>query len=208
MFFTWDGIGKLLITMVGQWRAPFKQESVKMGDFACPHTYALYALLRQAWAPTRPAYAPLHSLSVGALRNFVLSCPKCRCICHPPCRKVWYSKKQPWAKMWIYSFVRKHPFWRSLAKKNCQFKLKFGKKTKSNMQNSMVMFPFSVFDPFRVNLNNIIKKLQFELKYCTYTNSNMYHCDADIFSFWPAIPLLGKFGPKNQNCQFKLILGT
>ena len=60
--------------------------------------------------------------------------------------------------MWICSFVRKHPFWRSLAKKkNCQFKLKFGKKTKSNMQNSMVMFPFSVFDPFRVNLNNIIK---------------------------------------------------
>ena len=34
---------------------------------------------------------------------------------------------------------------------------KKGNKTSSNMQNSMVMSPFSVFDPFRVNLNNIIK---------------------------------------------------
>ena len=38
---------------------------------------------------------------------------------------------------------------------NCQLKLKFGTKTNSNMQNSMVMFAFSAFNhnyPFWANL--------------------------------------------------------
>ena len=26
--------------------------------------------------------------------------------------------------------------------------------------------------------------------------------------FWPEIPFLGKFGPKNQNCQVKMKFGT
>ena len=29
-----------------------------------------------------------------------------------------------------------------------------------------------------------------------------------FFGFWVEIPLLGKFGPKNQNCHFKLKFGT
>ena len=33
---------------------------------------------------------------------------------------------------------------------NCQFKLKFGTKTNSNMQNSIVVFTFSMF-PFLVD---------------------------------------------------------
>ena len=39
-------------------------------------------------------------------------------------------------------FERKYPFWANLVKKNknCQSKLKFGIKTNSNMQNSMVLF--------------------------------------------------------------------
>ena len=68
----------------------------------------------------------------------------------------------------------KHPFWANLVQKvkivslswklvlfgletpflgkfgtknqNCQFKLKFGTKTNSNMQNSMALFTFSVLD--------------------------------------------------------------
>ena len=45
-------------------------------------------------------------------------------------------------------FDRKFPFWANLIKKNqnCQFDLKFGTKTNLNMQNSMVMFTFFVFD--------------------------------------------------------------
>ena len=57
-------------------------------------------------------------------------------------------------------FNQKFPFWANLVEK---------KKKKSNMQNSMVMFTFSIFD-------------------------------------WNY--LLGKFGPKNQNGQFKLKFGT
>ena len=40
------------------------------------------------------------------------------------------------------------PFWNKFSPKNqnYQFKLKFGTYTNSNMQNSMVMFTFSVFD--------------------------------------------------------------
>ena len=30
----------------------------------------------------------------------------------------------------------------------------------------------------------------------------------DFFSFRPEIPFLGKFDPKNQNCQFKRKFGT
>ena len=45
-------------------------------------------------------------------------------------------------------FDRKFPFWENLVKENhnCQFKLKFGTYSNSNMQNSMVIFTFSVFD--------------------------------------------------------------
>ena len=44
----------------------------------------------------------------------------------------------------------KCPFWVKLAQKiqNFQFKLKFGTKTISNMQNSVVMFTFSVLGLF------------------------------------------------------------
>ena len=48
----------------------------------------------------------------------------------------------------FFRFQPKVPFWANLIKKNqnCQFKLKFGTYTNSNMQNSMLMFTFSVFD--------------------------------------------------------------
>ena len=41
----------------------------------------------------------------------------------------------------------KHPFWTNLIQKTkiVSFKLKFGTKTNSNMQNSMVVFTFFVF---------------------------------------------------------------
>ena len=48
-------------------------------------------------------------------------------------------------------FDRKFPFWSYLVRfnqknQNCQFKLKFGTWTNSNMQNSMVMFILFVLD--------------------------------------------------------------
>ena len=109
------------------------------------------------------AFAPLH-FSISALCAFVWSCYKYHCVCRPPRRKVWYSKKQPWthAKMRFFSFRLETPFLVKFGPKNqnCWPKLKFGIQTYSNIRNSMVMFTFSVFDqeyPFGVNLVQKIK---------------------------------------------------
>ena len=48
----------------------------------------------------------------------------------------------------FYVFNQKYPFWANFGTKNqnCQFKMKFGTWTNSNMHNSMVMLNFSVFN--------------------------------------------------------------
>ena len=43
---------------------------------------------------------------------------------------------------------------------NCQFKLKFGNKTNSNMQNSMMMFTFSVFNHNYPSWVNLVQKFK------------------------------------------------
>ena len=70
---------------------------------------------------------------------------------------------------------------------NCQFELKFGTSTNSNMQNSIVVFTFSVFKI--ISLGGIL------------TNSNMHNLILMFifFCFGPDIPFLEKFGPKYQN---------
>ena len=54
-----------------------------------------------------------------------------------------------YAKMEIFSFRPGTPFSGKFGPKNqnCQFELKFGTYTNSNMQYSMMMVIFSVFDP-------------------------------------------------------------
>ena len=50
--------------------------------------------------------------------------------------------------VYIFCFYLEIPFWKKFGPKNqkCQFKLKFGTGTNSDMQNSLVMFTFSVFN--------------------------------------------------------------
>ena len=50
--------------------------------------------------------------------------------------------------VYILRFFMKIPFLEKFCSKrqNCHFKLKFGTRTNSDMQNSLVMFTFSVFD--------------------------------------------------------------
>ena len=51
----------------------------------------------------------------------------------------------PWTACSVFNW--KYLFWVNLFQnQNYQFKLKFGTKTNLNMQNSMVMLTFSVFD--------------------------------------------------------------
>ena len=89
-------------------------------------------------------------------------------------------------------------------RKNCQFKLKFGTKTNLNMHNSVVLFIFSVFDwkyPFMANFILEVEVWYLEFQICRI------HKSFTFFRFWPDILFLGKIGPRNQNCQFKLKFG-
>ena len=69
-------------------------------------------------------------------------------------------------------------FWTNLVQyiKNCQLKVKFGTLTTSNMQNSMMMFIFSVFNqkyPFWAKLVQKNQNCQFKMKHGSQTNSNI-----------------------------------
>ena len=74
----------------------------------------------------------------------------------------------------------------------------------------MVLFTFSVLDqkhPFCANL--VQKSKLFKLTFNTKTNSNKQNSMVVFtFSVLDETPFLGKFGPKSQNCQFKLKFGT
>ena len=54
------------------------------------------------------------------------------------------------------------------------------------------------------------KSKLFKVKFGTLTNSSMQNSlmMLTFLFFWPEIKFLGKFGPKNQNCQFRLKFGT
>ena len=39
-------------------------------------------------------------------------------------------------------------------------------------------------------------------------DNGSFNSGVHFFCFIPETPFLGKFGPKNQNCQFKLKFGT
>ena len=113
---------------------------------------------------------------------------------------------------------------------NCHFKLKFGTYTNSNMQNSMVMFIFLVFDrkyPFLANLVEKVKIISWSLNLVARLIQICWiQWCCSLFSFltgsallgqiWSKLPIftvffvsdqkcsfLGKFGPKCQSCQFK-----
>ena len=66
---------------------------------------------------------------------------------------------------WWYSFFflrQETPFLDKFGPKNqsCQFKLKFCTKTKSNMQNSMVVFSFSVLDGKQLFYANLVQNIK------------------------------------------------
>ena len=80
------------------------------------------------------------------------------------------------------------------------------------MQNSMVVFTFSVSEwkyPFWANLVQKIKIISWSwnlvarlIRICRIQWCFFFFC------FWVKIFFLGKFGPKSQNCHFKLKFGT
>ena len=80
------------------------------------------------------------------------------------------------------------------------------------MQNSMMLFSFFVFKwkcPFRANLAQKVKIISWiwNLVARLIQICRIQWC-CSLFCFWVEIPFLGKFGPKNQNCHFKLKFRT
>ena len=56
---------------------------------------------------------------------------------------------------------QQNSFWANLVKnQNCQFKLKFGTYTNSNMQNSMALLTFSVLDQENSFWANLVQKIK------------------------------------------------
>ena len=62
----------------------------------------------------------------------------------------------------IFPFQPEIRFWANLDKKsqNCRFKLKFGAKSNSNMQNSMVIVAFYVLDQKHTFWANLVQKIK------------------------------------------------
>ena len=62
----------------------------------------------------------------------------------------------------FFCFRPEKPFWGKTGQKNqnCQVKMKFGTKTNLNMQNSMAMFTFSVFDHKYLSWANLVQKFK------------------------------------------------
>ena len=96
-------------------------------------------------------------------------------------------------RWWCLRFRLHMPQWSKFGPKNqnCQFKLKFDTYTNLNMQNSVVLFAFSVFDwkyHFRSNLIQKKRNYQFQTEF-------WYHkiqiCRIQqlltFFQFWPGV---------------------
>ena len=78
------------------------------------------------------------------------------------------------------------------------------------MQNSMLMFSFSVFWQailFSSEFGPIKQNRQFKLKFSNYINLNMQNSMAGVH-FFSVLEWKYLFGQKNQNCQFELKVGT
>ena len=108
-------------------------------------------------------------------------------------------------------FTRKYFFGGKFGPKNqsSQFELKFSIQTNSNMHTLMVILTFSFFEqkyPFWTNLFQ--KSKIFSLSWnlvprLIRIRTVQWWCSLFLFQTGNTI-----FGPKNQNCQFKLKFGT
>ena len=94
----------------------------------------------------------------------------------------------------------------------CQFNLKFGTRTNSNMQNSMGMFTSSVSNGkylFWANFVQIFKFINLTWSLVlTLTQICIVQWDIHFFCFQRETDFLGKFSPNIQICQFNLKSGA
>ena len=91
-------------------------------------------------------------------------------------------------------------------------KLKLVTGNNSNMQNSLVMFTFSIFDQKyfvgQIWSNRLKLSVKTEVWYIHWFDYAEFNGGVHFSWFTMEIPFWGKFVPENQNCQFKLKFGT
>ena len=90
-------------------------------------------------------------------------------------------------------FLRKFDFWQ-FSKLNSLENFDFFKFAKINSCEKSNFFHLRNYIPVKISF----------LKVCRI----QFIGDIHFLSFRPQIPFQGKFGPKNQNCQFELKFGT
>ena len=87
----------------------------------------------------------------------------------------------------------------------------FPSTTNLNMQNLMVMLAFSAFDQKYCFWANLVQKIKIVTLNWNLVLRLISICRIQwwflLFGLRLEIPVLGKFGPKDQNCDFKLELG-
>ena len=93
---------------------------------------------------------------------------------------------------------------------NCCFKLKLSTLPNLDMQVSMVMFTFSIFDRKYSFWSKKIKTVSLISWYSVPRRIWIFKIPwwCSLFCFRTEIPFLGKFSLENQNCQPKLKFGT
>ena len=93
-----------------------------------------------------------------------------------------------------------------------QFKPKFGTNTNSNMQNSIVVLNFFVYGQKCSFWANLVQKVKIISLSWNSVPTLFRICRiqwrCSLFSFSVRNAILGKFGPKFQNCQFKTKFGS
>ena len=105
----------------------------------------------------------------------------------------------------IFMFFTGNTLFRKLSKnQNCQFKLKFGTKTNSNIHNSMLLLRFSIFGQKYRFWSNLVQKIRIVTLISILVPKLIWVCRiqwcCSLFLF-STEPFLGRFDPKNQNCQ-------
>ena len=107
----------------------------------------------------------------------------------------------------------KCPFWENLVQKiKIVYWLKFGTWANSNTQNSMGMFTFLSFGlkylfwAYWSKSSNLF--VQGKIHYLDWSEYAELSRGVLCICFRLDTPFLGKFGPKNENCQFQLKFDT
>ena len=95
---------------------------------------------------------------------------------------------------------------------NFQFKLKCSTKNSSNMQNSTVVFTFSILAKEYLFCANLVRKIKIvSLSWnlvARLIRIRRIQWWCSLFPLSTRNTFLGLFGTKIQNCQFKLKFGT